>query len=100
MVRARMPRTISFSAQYAYIFAVRRQDAATVYEVQVRKSSQLAEQHRDRSKHFFYCMLAAQAGVTIATFALAFKHRSLLWGLASFAGLSAVAVSLYVYLYM
>ncbi len=78
----------------------RNQDAAIVYEIQVRKSSQMAEQHRERSTRFFYCMLAAQAGVTIATLSLAFRHRSLLWGLASAAGLTAVAVSVYVYLYM
>jgi hypothetical protein len=92
-------------AQNGYLFrrykseADRNEEAATIYEVQVRKSSQSAEQHRDRSKHFFYCMLAAQAGVTIATLSLAFKRRSVLWGLASLAGLSAVSVSVYVYLY-
>ena len=45
-------------------------------------------------------MLAAQAGVTIATLSLAVKHKSLLWGLASLAGVGAIAFSIYVHLYM
>ncbi|HLJ94063.1 MAG TPA: DUF4337 family protein, partial [Gemmataceae bacterium] len=72
--------------------------AAEMYEIQVRKSSVLSERHRDRSKNFFYGMLAAQAGVTIATFSLAMRHKSLLWGLACLAGASAVAIGLYVHL--
>jgi hypothetical protein len=90
----------NFLARRYKVEADTNQAAATVYELQVRKSSQMAEQHRERSKNFFYCMLAAQAGVTIGTFSLAFKHKSLLWGLASLAGLTAVSVSVYVYLYM
>jgi hypothetical protein len=76
------------------------QQAAMLYEVQVRKSSLDSERHRTRSKHFFYGMLAAQAGVTIAAFALAVKHKSLLWSLATSAGLGAVLFGLYVYVYM
>jgi hypothetical protein len=76
------------------------QQAAALYEVQVRKSSLTSERHRGRSKHFFYGMLAAQAGVTIASFSLALKHKSLMWSLASLAGLGAVLFALYVYLYM
>jgi len=45
-------------------------------------------------------MLAAQAGVTIASFSLAVKFKSLLWSLASLAGLSAILFALYVYLYV
>src|SRR5207248_1925032 len=74
--------------------------AAEMYEIQVRKSSAISERHRDRSKNFFYGMLAAQAGVTIATLSLAVKHKSLLWGLASLAGFGAIAFSIYVHLYM
>lgn len=74
--------------------------AAELYEVQVRKSSAESERHRDRSKHFFYGMLAAQAGVTIASFSLALKHRSVLWTLASLVGIGAVCFGVYVYLYM
>jgi hypothetical protein len=74
--------------------------AAEMYEIQVRKSSALSERHRDRSKNFFYGMLAAQAGVTIAAFSLAVKYKSILWGLASLAGLGAIVFALYVHLYM
>ena len=59
----------------------------------------VAERHRDRSKNFFYGMLAAQAGVTIATFSLAVKHKSILWGLASLAGVGAILFALYVHLW-
>ena len=74
--------------------------AAEMYEIQVHQSSALSERYRDRSKNFFYGMLAAQAGVTIATFSLAVKHKSILWGLASLAGLGAIVFGLYVHLYM
>jgi hypothetical protein len=74
--------------------------AAALIEIQVRKNDLKSERHRGRSKLFFYGMLAAQAGVTIASFSLALKHRSLLWSLASLAGLGAVLFGIYVYLYM
>jgi hypothetical protein len=74
--------------------------AAEMYEIQVRQSGAFAERHRERSKDFFYGMLAAQAGVTIASFSLAMKHQSLLWGLAALAGLGAVVFGVYVHLYM
>jgi hypothetical protein len=94
------------AAQYDY--TVRRYDgearhnqkAAALYEVQIRKASVNSESHRQRSKHFFYGMLVAQAGVTIASFSLAVKHRSVLWALAAMAGVCAVAFSGYVYLYV
>jgi len=76
------------------------QDTAELYELQVRKSDLKSERHRDRSKLFFYGMLAAQAGVMIASFALAVKHRSVLWSLAASAGLGAVLFGAYVYWYM
>jgi hypothetical protein len=76
------------------------EQAAVVYELQVRKNSALAERHRGRSKNFFYGMLVAQAGVTISTFALAVKHHSLLWSLAGLAGLTALLLGAYVYFYM
>jgi len=90
-----------------YDYTVRRYDnearhnqkAASLYEVQIRKSSVSSESHRKRSRHFFYCMLIAQAGVTIASFSLAVKHKSMLWGLAALAGIGAIAISGYVYLY-
>jgi hypothetical protein len=74
--------------------------AAEMYEIQVRKSSAFSERHRDRSKNFFYGMLAAQAGVTIAAFSLAVKHKSILWGLATLAGIGALLFGLYVHLYV
>ncbi len=75
------------------------QEIASVYEVQVRKSSWNAERHRSRSQLFFIGMLIAQAGVTIATLSLAVRKRSVLWVLAAVAGLAAIAFSGYVYLY-
>jgi hypothetical protein len=73
---------------------------AGLYEVQVRKSSWNSERHRRRSGLFFFGMLAAQAGVTIATLALAVKFRSVLWTVASLAGLAAVGIAVVVYLYV
>ena len=75
------------------------QEIAGVYEIQVRKSSGESERHRKRSQLFFVGMLIAQAGVTIATFALAMRQRSVLWVLATIAGLAAIAFSGYVYLF-
>ena len=45
-------------------------------------------------------MLAAQAGVTIATFAIALERKSWLWGLAASAGLAAVTFAAYVYMFV
>ena len=73
---------------------------AGLYEAQVRKSSQIAEKHRHRSYLFFYAMLVAQAGVTLATFALAVRQMSALWGVASLAGLLAMAAGIYVYFFI
>lgn len=73
---------------------------AGLYEAQVRKSGVAADKHRRRSYLFFYAMLAAQGGVTLATFALAVRQMSALWGLASFVGLAAMAGGIYVYLFI
>ena len=73
---------------------------ASLYEVQVRKSSWNSERHRTRSGYFFFGMLAAQAGVTIATLSLAVKFRSVLWSVASLAGLAAIAIAVVVYVYV
>jgi hypothetical protein len=73
---------------------------AQLYEIQVRQYGAESDRHRVRSKHFFYGMLAAQAGVTIATFGLALRRKSVLWGLATAAGLGAVLFSAYVYLFI
>jgi hypothetical protein len=72
---------------------------AGLYEVQVRKLSAESERHRSRSMKFFYGMLGAQAGVAIASLALAARFKSVLWGLAGVTGLVALLFSGYVYLY-
>jgi hypothetical protein len=73
---------------------------AQLYEVQVRRQGFTSERHRQRSKQFFFGMLGAQAGVTIATFSLAVRRRNLLWGLAASAGLAAVTFAAYVYMFV
>lgn len=73
---------------------------AGLYETQVRKNGLTADKHRRRSYLFFYAMLAAQGGVTLATFALAVRQMSALWGLASFVGLAAMIGGIYVYLFI
>jgi hypothetical protein len=75
------------------------QTIAQVLEVQVMYTSLDSDRHRDRSKFFFYGMLAAQAGVTISTLSLAVKKRSLLWAAASLVGMGAVAYAAYIYLF-
>ncbi|MEI6083937.1 MAG: DUF4337 family protein [Verrucomicrobiota bacterium] len=76
------------------------QAVAVLYELQVRKSNLIAERHAKRSQRFFYGMLAAQAAVIMATFAIATKKRSLLWSLAAAAGAGAVSFAIYVYLFV
>lgn len=71
-----------------------------IYELQVRKSNLSAEKHHRRSQKFFYGMLAAQMAVIISTFAIAARQRNFLWSVAAAAGLSAVAFSIYVFLYV
>lgn len=73
-------------------------DTALLYEVEVHQQSAQSDRHLQRSRNFFYGMLAAQMAVTIATLALAVRQRSVLWGLASLAGLGAVLYGVYVYL--
>lgn len=76
------------------------QAIGNVYELQVRKSNIEAERHHTRSQRFFFGMLAAQAGVIIATFAIAARKRNLLWSLAAAAGAAAVGFAVYVYLFV
>jgi hypothetical protein len=73
---------------------------ASLYELQVRKNNASAEKHHARSGKFFFGMLAAQAAVIIATFAIAARKRNFLWTIAAVAGLAAVGFSVYVYLYV
>jgi hypothetical protein len=74
------------------------QEAAYLYEVQVYENSYHSDRHLNRSRNFFYGMLLAQVAVTTATLALAVRKKNVLWGLASLAGIAAVAYSVYVYL--
>lgn len=76
------------------------QHIAYLYEVQVRQESRQADRHRERSVHFFFGMLGAQAGVAISSLSLAARQKSVLWGLAGAAGLTALVFSLYVYLFV
>jgi hypothetical protein len=79
--------------------AVYNQQIAWLHEVQVHKSDAAADRHRERSMHFFFGMLGAQAGVAISSMALAARRKSVLWGLAGLLGVAAVVFSGYVYLY-
>ena len=45
-------------------------------------------------------MLAAQAAVIIATFAIAARQRNFLWSIAAAAGTAAIGFAAYVYLYV
>ena len=75
-------------------------DVARIYELQVATANAQAERHHLRSQRFFFGMLAAQAAVIVATFALAARKRNLLWGVAAGAGAIAVIFAIYVYLYV
>lgn len=76
------------------------QSVGELYEVQVLRAGFDSERHRARSKNFFYAMLCAQAGVTIASLALAKTRQSMFWLFASVAGFAALALGGYVYLVM
>jgi hypothetical protein len=80
--------------------ATLNQGLGFLYEVRVKSSVAESDRHRDRSKNFFYAMLAAQVGATVASLGLARQRRSLFWTLASIAGIVAVAFGAYVYLGM
>jgi hypothetical protein len=88
--------TIDYNARRYRREALYNQTIASLYELDVRKASLESDRYVQRSKNFFYAMLAAQAGVTIATFALAVRYRSLLWGVATAAGLAAVTGAAYI----
>lgn len=69
-----------------------------LYEARVKVSSAESEKHQRKSKYFFYAMLSAQIGATIASLALARKRKSLLWALAGCTGLVALGIGAVVYL--
>jgi hypothetical protein len=73
------------------------QESAGLYEILVRRTGAESDRHRTRSKNFFYAMLCAQAGVTVAAFALARSRKSWFWAVAGSAGLIAVSFGAYVY---
>jgi hypothetical protein len=70
------------------------QVVAGLYEIVVRKDGMASDDLRTRSKYFFYAMLAAQGGVTIATFSLALRQKSLLLALAYTAGVTALSIAI------
>lgn len=74
------------------------QRSAELFEVLARRNGAESDRHRQRSKNFFYAMLCAQAGVTVASFALARSRKSWFWGVAGIAGVLAVIFGAYVYL--
>lgn len=76
------------------------QAVAHLHELQVKQSNLLADRHQRRSQRFFFGMLGAQAAVIIATFAMAARQRSVLWGFAAAAGVGALAFAGYVYLFL
>jgi hypothetical protein len=73
------------------------QRTAALYEVQVHHSSMLSDNHLERSKMFSYAMMATQAGVAIASLALAARRRSMLWLLAALVGIAALGYSAWVF---
>jgi hypothetical protein len=73
------------------------QESAGLYEILVRRTGAESDRHRTRSKNFFYAMLCAQAGVTVAAFALARSRKSWFWAVAGSAGFIAVSFGAYVY---
>ena len=73
------------------------QESAYLYEVKVQLSSARSDKHLFRSKMFLLAMLVAQAGVTIATLALAVQRKSIFWLLATLTGFIAIGFGAYVY---
>ncbi len=80
--------------------ALLNKDIAQLTEINVRRSNLIADRHKARSQLFFFGMIIAQAAVIASTLALALKQKSLLWGLATAAGLVAVSFGVYVRFYV
>jgi hypothetical protein len=57
----------------------------------------LSDNHLERSKMFSWAMMAMQAGVAVASLALAARRKSLLWLMAAFLGLAALGYSAWVF---
>jgi hypothetical protein len=88
----------AFSARRYEDEARSNQESAYLYEVKVLLSSVRSNKHLFRSRLFLFATVIAQAGVTIATLAIAVKRRSIFWLLAALTGLVAVGFGLYVYI--
>lgn len=69
-------------------------------EVLVRQAGVHCTRAQARSALFFYCMLAAQAGVVISSLSLAIRRGNAFWLMAAVAGAAAVMASSYVYLFI
>ena len=91
---------LRYSARRYDLEALLNKDVAQLTEISVRKTNLLAEHHKGRSQLFFLGMIIAQAAVIASTMALAVKKKSLLWGLATVAGLIAVGFGAYVRFYV
>ncbi len=75
------------------------QALANLYELKVRKSNLSADRHNQRSQRFFFGMLFAQGSVILSTLSNAVRLRNTLWTIAAIAGVCAVALAAYVYLW-
>lgn len=91
---------LRYAARRYDLEASLNKDVAQLTEISVRKSNLAAEHHKVRSGKFFIGMIIAQAAVIASTMALAVRKKSLLWGVATAAGLAAVAFGAYVRLYV
>lgn len=89
--------TMNFDAKRYRQESTFNRKIAEMFEAQVRRSGVESDRHRERSRNFFYSMLAAQAGVTISSLALSKERRHLLWTIAALAGFFALTFSGYVY---
>jgi hypothetical protein len=91
---------LRYSARRYDLEAALNKDIAQITEIRVRQSNLIADHHKERSQLFFFGMIIAQAAVIAATMALAVRQKSLLWGLATGAGLLAIAFGVYVRFYV
>jgi hypothetical protein len=73
------------------------QTVAQLLELRVARNGFESDISRRRSHNFFYSMLIAQAGVTIASLALARAHHSFFWTLAAFAAVSSLGFTCITY---
>ncbi len=81
---------MDFDARRLKRESVYTQNVAQLYEIRVARCSIEADVHRERSRRLFYSMLLAQAGVTIASLALARAHHSVFWSLAALAAVCSL----------